>query len=78
HSSKLFFDPANISSEDAFGVLNANIEVFHADNGVSVMFWGKNLLDKDYIFSQIVSVPGIGGAWADPISYGVRLKYQFN
>jgi len=78
HSSKMFFDPANISSEDAFNVLNANVELSHEDSGASVMFWAKNILDEDYVYSKIVSVTGTGGAWADPISYGVRLKYKFD
>ena len=77
HSSRIYFDPANISSQGAYGLLDANIEFRHADSGFSMMVWGKNLTDEDYLFTKVVGAMGIGGGWADPVSYGVRVKYSF-
>ena len=52
---------------------------FRATEGLSVNFWGRNLLNKDY-FEQLLPAGGNAGHYAgvlgDQRTYGVTLKYS--
>ncbi|MNJ84543.1 Pesticin receptor precursor [compost metagenome] len=73
------------SSESAYlnvsgySLLNARIG-FRAVDGVSVYFWGRNILNKNY-YEQLLVAAGNAGQFAavlgDPMTFGVTLKYSF-
>jgi iron complex outermembrane receptor protein len=63
---------------DGYAILNGRIG-FRATEGLSVHFWGRNILDKDY-FEQLLPAGGNAGHYAgvlgDQRTYGVTLKYS--
>jgi len=61
-----------------YAIFNARIG-FRASQGLSVQFWGRNLLNKDY-YEQLLPAGGNTGQYAgvigDQRTYGVTLKYS--
>ncbi|WP_281235060.1 TonB-dependent receptor [Flavobacterium gelatinilyticum] len=61
-----------------YAIFNARLG-FRASQGLSVHFWGRNLLDKDY-YEQLLPAGGNAGQYAgvlgDQRTYGVTLKYS--
>ena len=61
-----------------YAILNARLG-FRASQGLSVHFWGRNLLDKNY-YEQLLPAGGNSGQYAavlgDQRTYGVTLKYS--
>ncbi|PWB26856.1 TonB-dependent receptor [Flavobacterium sp. HTF] len=61
-----------------YAIFNARIG-FRATQGLSVQFWGRNLLNKDY-YEQLLPAGGNTGQYAgvlgDQRTYGVTLKYS--
>src|SRR5690606_11241317 len=71
--------PSQFLNIEGYGLLNARIG-FRGNEGVSVLVWARNLLDKDY-FEQLLPATGNSGHYAavlgDPGTYGITLKYSF-
>nr|WP_294922340.1 TonB-dependent receptor [uncultured Flavobacterium sp.] len=61
-----------------YAIFNARLG-FRASHGLSVHFWGRNLLDKNY-YEQLLPAGGNSGQYAavlgDQRTYGVTLKYS--
>ncbi|PBJ11937.1 TonB-dependent receptor [Flavobacterium sp. ACN6] len=61
-----------------YAIFNARLG-FRASQGLSVYFWGRNLLNKDY-YEQLLPAGGNSGQYAgvlgDQRTYGVTLKYS--
>lgn len=61
-----------------YAIFNARLG-FRASQGLSVQFWGRNLLNKDY-YEQLLPAGGNAGQYAgvlgDQRTYGVTLKYS--
>jgi iron complex outermembrane receptor protein len=61
-----------------YALFNARLG-FRATDGLSVQFWGRNLLDKDY-YEQLLPAGGNSGQYAgvlgDQRTYGITLKYS--
>ena len=61
-----------------YAIFNARLG-FRAGQGLSVHFWGRNLLNKDY-YEQLLPAGGNSGQYAgvlgDQRTYGVTLKYS--
>ncbi|MGO4770752.1 TonB-dependent receptor [Flavobacterium sp. W22_SRS_FK3] len=61
-----------------YAIFNARFG-FRASQGLSVHFWGRNLLNKDY-YEQLLPAGGNAGQYAavlgDQRTYGVTLKYS--
>jgi len=60
-----------------YAIFNARLG-FRASEGLSVHFWGRNLLGKDY-YEQLLPAGGNAGQYAgvigDPRTYGITLHY---
>lgn len=60
-----------------YAIFNGRIG-FRASEGLSVHFWGRNLLDKDY-YEQLLPAGGNSGQYAgvigDQRTYGITLRY---
>jgi len=71
--------PSQFLNIDGYALLNGRIG-FRASNGISIVVWGRNLLDKDY-FEQLLPAAGNAGQYAavlgDQRTYGVTLRYSF-
>lgn len=63
---------------DGYALFNARLG-FRASQGLSVHFWGRNLLNKDY-YEQLLPAGGNSGQYAgvlgDQRTYGITLKYS--
>ncbi|KRD08284.1 TonB-dependent receptor [Flavobacterium sp. Root901] len=61
-----------------YAIFNARLG-FRATQGLSVHFWGRNLLNKDY-YEQLLPAGGNSGQYAgvlgDQRTYGITLKYN--
>jgi iron complex outermembrane receptor protein len=61
-----------------YAIFNARLG-FRATDGLSVHFWGRNLLNKDY-YEQLLPAGGNSGQYAgvlgDQRTYGITLKYS--
>ncbi|MEO6176644.1 MAG: TonB-dependent receptor [Flavobacterium circumlabens] len=61
-----------------YALFNARLG-FRASQGLSVQFWGRNLLNKDY-YEQLLPAGGNTGQYAgvlgDQRTYGITLKYS--
>lgn len=62
-----------------YALLNGRIG-FRAAEGVSLIIWARNILNRDY-YEQLLVAAGNAGQYAgvlgDPATYGVTLKYAF-
>lgn len=63
---------------DGYAIFNGRLG-FRATEGLSINFWGRNLLNKDY-FEQLLPAGGNAGHYAgvlgDQRTYGITLKYS--
>ncbi|KFF06558.1 TonB-dependent receptor [Flavobacterium reichenbachii] len=61
-----------------YAIFNARLG-FRATQGLSIQFWGRNLLNKDY-YEQLLPAGGNTGQYAavlgDQRTYGITLKYS--
>ncbi len=71
--------PSTYLNIKEYALLNARIG-FNAGKGLSVFFWGRNILDKNY-YEQLLPAGGNAGQFAgvlgDQRTYGATLKYNF-
>ncbi|TXK21997.1 TonB-dependent receptor [Pontibacter qinzhouensis] len=69
--------PSQYLNIDGYALVNGRVG-FRAADGLSVFFWGRNLLNKDY-FEQLLPAAGNAGHYAgvlgDPRTYGITLRY---
>ena len=63
---------------DGYAIVNGRLG-FRASEGLSINFWARNILDKDY-FEQLLPAGGNSGHYAgvlgDQRTYGITLKYS--
>lgn len=63
---------------DGYAIVNGRFG-FRASEGLSINFWARNILDKDY-FEQLLPAGGNAGHYAgvlgDQRTYGITLKYS--
>jgi iron complex outermembrane recepter protein len=71
--------PSQFLNIDGYALLNGRVG-FRASNGISILVWGRNLLNKDY-FEQLLPAAGNAGQYAavlgDPGTYGTTIRYTF-
>jgi len=71
--------PSKYLNIEGYTLLNARVG-FRASNGLSIIVWSRNLLDKDY-FEQLLPAAGNAGHYAavlgDPRTFGTTLRYSF-
>lgn len=76
YQTEMFFDPENVISQDAYGLLNAQVVI--STGIVNLTFWGQNLTDEVY-FSYGYGLSGIAyfGSYGLPRTYGSKLTVAF-
>jgi iron complex outermembrane recepter protein len=67
----------------AFSVVDGRI-AYSTDSGIEIAFWGKNLLDEDYLIDRalesnnaLLGVTHTGTRYGPPRTYGVSAVYKF-
>jgi iron complex outermembrane receptor protein len=65
--------------QEAYGLTNAGLGIRAADDGWSVLVWGRNLFDKRYNvgIGTATAVNPFLGILGDPRTYGVTIKGKF-
>lgn len=70
--------PSKYLVVDSYALINSRIG-FRASEGLTVFFWGRNLLDKDY-YEQLLPAAGNAGHYAgvlgDQRTFGITLRYS--
>lgn len=71
--------PSQFLNIDGYSLSNARVG-FRAENGLSFIFWSRNVFNKDY-FEQLLAAGGSAGHYAavlgDPRTYGTTLRVTF-
>ncbi len=71
--------PSKYLNIDGYALLNARVG-FRATDGLSLILWSRNLLDKQY-FEQLLPASGKAGHYAavlgDPRTYGITMRLGF-
>lgn len=69
--------PSKYLNIDGYALVNGRVG-FRASSGLSVLIWGRNILNKNY-FEQLLPAAGNAGQYAavlgDPATYGVTLRF---
>ncbi len=69
--------PSKYLNIDGYALVNGRVG-FRASSGLSVLIWGRNILNKNY-FEQLLPAAGNAGHYAavlgDPATYGVTLRF---
>ena len=76
YTSLAYFEPDNRLFQGSFGVLNGAIE-YRPSSTWGIELWGKNLTDKRYYITGASNTTGDNGTIAPPLTYGVRVKFDF-
>ncbi|MNL47977.1 TonB dependent receptor [compost metagenome] len=70
--------PSKYLVVDSYALINSRIG-FRASEGLTVFFWGRNLLDTDY-YEQLLPAAGNAGHYAgvlgDQRTFGITLRYS--
>jgi len=69
---------AEVSREDSYTVMNANVSLTTMDEALRVTAWVKNFTDEEYrIYNLDLGVLGATSFYAPPRWYGVTVNYSF-
>lgn len=72
-----FAEPDNRLKQEAYSLINASLRLGQIGDGLSIKFWGQNLLDKDYAATLASQTNGDYIQYAAPRTYGVTLGAEF-
>ena len=71
--------PSQYLNIEGYNIVNGRIG-FRASNGVSILLWGRNILNQNY-FEQLLVAAGNAGQYAavlgDPATYGTTIRFTF-
>ena len=78
YQGQYYFEPDNVVRQPAYVTLNTSLEVKLPGNQVSVMAWGRNLLDNQVISFGSATVNGYTAQfYAPPRTYGATVRFRF-
>jgi len=73
-----YYDAANQLEQEAYTMLNVRVTYSHTRSNIDVSLFGSNLEDTRYYIYQFQTDFGVVGKLAQPVSYGVSLKWEFD
>jgi iron complex outermembrane receptor protein len=77
YQGKMYWDPANLTSEQAYGLLDGRLTLNLPNKNWSVSLWGKNLTDTQYRTNIIAFFGDEVGTYAPPRTYGMEVSAKF-
>lgn len=77
HSSKFYFDVANLYKQSAYENLDASIAWTFPGDMFTVSVWGKNLTDEAKPLGTFIAGPSSAYYWLPPITYGITGSIKF-
>ncbi|MEI9997466.1 MAG: TonB-dependent receptor [Rhizomicrobium sp.] len=77
YQTKVYFDPADVTQQPAYGVLNLRASWTDADGRWQYSVFGNNVTDEAYITQVLPVAFAFNQSWASPAVFGaeVRLRY---
>jgi len=76
-TTKIYFDPANQFSQDAYGLLNASATWVDANDKLSLSLYGSNLSNTKYIAQVLPDNNAAAQTFGEPRTFGVSVGYKF-
>ncbi len=79
YNSGFFYQASNtdISKQDSYMIVDAQVSYFHRDWGARLTLFGKNLTDDRYTYTQFHTDAGRQDYLAPPRSWGIRLNVDY-
>ena len=74
---KMFWDPANVTSEKPYGLLDGRLTLRLPDQKWSFSVWGKNLADTQYRTNIIAFFGDEVSTYAPPRTFGAEVSAKF-
>jgi iron complex outermembrane receptor protein len=74
---KMYWDPANLTHEDAYGLLDGRVTFTLPNQHWSISAWAKNLTNTQYRTNIIAFFGDEVGTYGAPRTYGVELSAKF-
>lgn len=67
----------NVESQPSFGLVNASLGYNAPDERWSVMAFGRNLANKEYVTTTATFTGPVSGRVGEPRTYGLRLAFNY-
>ncbi|QQD17301.1 TonB-dependent receptor [Spongiibacter nanhainus] len=77
YNDGFYYDAANQLEQKSYTVLNARATYSHDDSNIDVSLFGGNLENSKYYIYQFQTDFGVVGKLARPVSYGIRVNWEF-
>ena len=78
YNGSYFFEPDNLLRQRAYLILNSSAEIKLPGDRVSVMLWGRNLLDKAVIGTTNATATGFATTYnSPPRTYGATVRVRY-
>jgi iron complex outermembrane recepter protein len=77
YQSRIYFDPANVSQQAGYGLLNARVQWNAPSNKWDVALYGKNITDKVYINQVLPNTAFFGETFGEPATFGAEFGFKF-
>ncbi len=75
---KLPWQPANLNTEDSYGLLNGRVTLAPEGASWAVSVWGKNITDELYRTNIIPFFGEEVSRYGPPATYGLEVRYAFD
>ncbi|QGZ93746.1 TonB-dependent receptor [Terricaulis silvestris] len=77
NTASFYWDFNNRARSEAYTMVNAQVAWHLPGDQVSLSLWGRNLTDEEIYRSNLTTSIAEQVVWAEPLTYGVRLGYDF-
>jgi iron complex outermembrane receptor protein len=77
YQGKMYWDPANLTHENPYGLLDARVSLTLPNMNWSLSLWGKNLTDTQYRTNIIAFFGDEVGTYGPPRTFGAELSAKF-
>lgn len=78
YNDGFYYDAANQLEQEAYTVLNARMTYSHMRSNIDVSLFASNLENSQYFIYQFQTDFGVVGKLAQPVSYGLGVKWAFD
>lgn len=77
YQGKMYWDPANLTHENPYGLLDGRVSLTLPNKNWSVSVWGKNLTNTQYRTNIIAFFGDEVGTYGPPRTFGAELTAKF-
>jgi iron complex outermembrane recepter protein len=77
YTSRVYFDPADVTSQKSYGLLNARAQWTAPSGKWDVALFGRNLTNVRYINQVLPNTAYFGETWGEPAVFGAEFGFKF-